>query len=50
MGGILGASLVKLKGVTKMVGIIVGGMSTAVAALTGVRLHRCGVLAVAVKV
>ena len=50
MGGIPGESLVKSKGVTKMVGTIAGGMSTAVAALSGVRLHRCSVLAVAATV
>ena len=50
MGGILGASLVKLEGVTKMVGTIAGGMSTAVAALAGARLHRCRVLAFAATV
>ena len=50
MGGILGASLVKLKGVTKTVATIAGGMSTAVAALTGVWLRRCGMIAVAATV
>ena len=47
MGGILGEYLLKSKGVTKMVGTIAGGMSTAVATLSGVRLHLCGVLSVA---
>ena len=50
MGGILGTPLVKLKGVTKMVGTIAGEMLLSVAALTGVQLHRCSVLAVAATV
>ena len=50
MGGIMGASSVKSKGATKMVGTIAGGMLTAVAALAGVRLHCCSVIAVAATV
>ena len=46
MGEILGASLVKSTGVTKMVRTIAGEMTTAVAALVGLHVHRCGVLAV----
>ena len=50
MSGILGSSLVKSKGVTKMVGTIAGGMPTMVAAIAGVQLHHCGVLTVAATV